>query len=295
MRRGEARLQSRAVLRSCPVTAAAGVVTAEPSSVAERRRRCNPSEVWAAQPAAAVVVAVQDVRTPATPFVALSASSVRHADGRPSNWSGRTSGVHATGVMRVSGQTGVRCPRPLRPRCPHRAGSGIRRCGGAGHVGAAGSTCRCGPRAAWSSLPESGLAGKGWSNVGRAWLARGSTLDLGRRFAFAQAAAPRSPPREPRELVQRQVPVGWPGGHGKEQVRTRRPAGGSWAGCQRDGRPWGWTGGGDHARWSLRWCWSRVVRLWRARPVRPGADCGRSAAAVYAERCPLGADSALTS
>jgi hypothetical protein len=113
---------------------------------------------------------------------------------------GRTSGVqatgvHATGVMRVSGQTGVRCPRPLRPRCPHRAGSGIRRCGGTGHVGAAGSTCRCGPRAAWSSLPESGLAGKGWSNVG-AWLARGSTLDLGRRFAFAQAAAPRSPPRD---------------------------------------------------------------------------------------------------
>ena len=32
--------------------------------------------------------AVQDVRTPATPFVALFASAVRHADGRPSNWSG---------------------------------------------------------------------------------------------------------------------------------------------------------------------------------------------------------------
>ena len=40
------------------------------------------------QPAAAAVVAVQDVRTPATPSVALFASSVRHADRRPSNGSG---------------------------------------------------------------------------------------------------------------------------------------------------------------------------------------------------------------
>jgi hypothetical protein len=53
-------------------------------------------------------------------------------------------------------------------------------------------------------------------------------------------------------------------------------------------------GGNDHASWSLRWCWSRVVRLWRAHPVRRGAACGRSAAAVCQERCPLGADSALT-
>jgi hypothetical protein len=34
-----------------------------------------------------------------------------------------SSSVHATGVMRMSGQTGVRCPRPLQPCCPHRAGS----------------------------------------------------------------------------------------------------------------------------------------------------------------------------
>jgi hypothetical protein len=75
-----------------PVTAAAGVVTAEPSWVAERRRGGNPSEVWAAQPAVAVVVAVGDVRTAGSPFVALSASAVRRADVRP------------------TGRADVRCP-----------------------------------------------------------------------------------------------------------------------------------------------------------------------------------------
>jgi hypothetical protein len=71
---------------------------------------------------AAVVVAVQDVRTPATPFVALSA--VRTSAHLVARTSGvRASGVRASGVIRVSGQTGVRYPRPLRPRCPHRAGS----------------------------------------------------------------------------------------------------------------------------------------------------------------------------
>jgi hypothetical protein len=62
------------------------VVTAEPPWVAEHRRRSNPSEVRAAQPAVAVVVAVQDERTPATPFVAVSTSAVRRADGPPSIW-----------------------------------------------------------------------------------------------------------------------------------------------------------------------------------------------------------------
>jgi hypothetical protein len=42
VRRGAASCQ--AVLRSCPGSASAHVVTAEPSSVAERRRRCNPSD-----------------------------------------------------------------------------------------------------------------------------------------------------------------------------------------------------------------------------------------------------------
>jgi hypothetical protein len=89
--------------------AAAGVVTAEPSWMAERRRRGNPSGVGPAQPP--VAVAVEDVRTPDTPLVAcprpLSA-------GRTSvHWVGRTSGVHATGVhatgaILVSGRTRLR-------------------------------------------------------------------------------------------------------------------------------------------------------------------------------------------
>jgi hypothetical protein len=150
---------------------------------------------------AAVVVVVEDVRTPATPFVALSAvrTSV-HLVARTS--SVQATGVNATGVIRVSGQTGVR--RGVRcPRCPDRAGSRT-------------SVPRDRPRladrvrrvavvseAAWSSLPESGLAGKGWSNVGRARLARGSTAHLDRRFAGAPAGATRSPPGRPRELVRR--------------------------------------------------------------------------------------------
>jgi hypothetical protein len=94
---------------------------------------------------------------------------------------------------------GVRCPRDWRPH--DRGDPGVRTArrpvstaaaatrsaprwipevGAAGPatVGAPGSTCRCGRRAAWSWLPESGLAGKGWSNVGRAWLARASTASL---------------------------------------------------------------------------------------------------------------------
>jgi hypothetical protein len=94
----------------------------------------------------------------------------------------------------------------------------------------------------------------------------------------------------PRELTRRQSA----GGARKEQVLTKLPAGASWAGCRRDADHRAGPGGGDHAAWSLSWCWSGVVRLWRAHPVQLGADCGRSAAAVCEERCPLGADSALT-
>ena len=102
---GAGRLPGAAVVTA----AAAGVVTAAPSWMAERRRRGNPSGVGPAQPP--VAVAVEDVRTPDTPLVAcprpLSA-------GRTSvHWVGRTSGVHATGVhatgaILVSGRTRLR-------------------------------------------------------------------------------------------------------------------------------------------------------------------------------------------
>jgi hypothetical protein len=178
----------------------------------------------------AVVVAVQDVLTPVTPLVALSASAVRRADGRPSNWSGghpgvqasavHATGVHTTGVIQVSGQPGVRCPRPLRPRCPHHAGSrrSVRRDRlGLAHrvrrVAAAGERRgRCCPNRAWRGRDGRRLVVRGWHERRR---------QPGRRLAGAQAAAPRWPLGRPGELVQRQVPVGWLGA--REQGRAGAP------------------------------------------------------------------------
>jgi hypothetical protein len=152
----------------------------------------------------------------------------------------RTSGVHATGG--VSRRTRVRCPRPLHPSCPHRAGSW--NAAGQPTFGRSGfDVSPWGPRAAWSSLPESGLAGKGWSCVGSA------CSHEGRRQTWAAAWYAHRLRRHARRLADqgswssaRCRSVGW-GSTGKEQVLTRRPAGASWAGCRRDARPWGWTGG----------------------------------------------------
>jgi hypothetical protein len=159
------------------------------------------------QPAVGVVVAIEDVRTPATPFVVLSASSVRRADVRPT---GRADvrcpgvGVHATGPIQVSGRTGGQLdgrPRPVHPRCPHRAGSGRRRCDGTGDVGIPGSTCCCrrqlGPP------------------LGTRRLRRRA------RRLTDQGAGPAPGCRS----------VGWGAeGAGAHKV----PAGASWAGCRRD-------------------------------------------------------------
>jgi hypothetical protein len=172
-------------------------------------------------------------------------SSLSPPCGRPSTWS---RGRLVSTRVRCPGD---RCPRVRcsrvrcsRVRCdpgvrtdrrPDRRASGVRglcvravrtaldpEVGAAGQprFGGPGSTCRCGPRAAWSSLPECGLAGKRWSCVGSAWLARGSTAGLGRRFAVAPAAAPRSPPGRPRELVQRQGAGRLAGEHAREQALT---------------------------------------------------------------------------
>jgi hypothetical protein len=216
----------------------AGVVTAEPSWVAKRPQTLRPGRGLTAQ---RVVAGREDVRTPATPVVALSASSVRRADVRP------------------IGQADVRCPRvrchpgvrtdtrpvsaALQPRCPHRAGpwnGSVRR---AIPVGRNGFDVPPWSAAAWSPA-RIGPEGKGWCWVGRGWLARGSRADLGRRIARAQAAAP---PRRlaawpTRELVQRQGAGRLAGEHENEQVLTSPPAGASWAGCRRGARPWGWTG-----------------------------------------------------
>jgi hypothetical protein len=185
--------------------------------------------------------AVQDVRTPATPFVALFASAVRHADGRPSNWSGgrpvsarpvsmRPVSLRLVstrpGVIRGPGRTRVRCPRPLqprwirntsvrrdRPRLVHR----VRRVAVVGER--LGRRC---PNRAWRAKDGPTLAVRGSHEARRqTW----------RCFAGVQAAAPRSPPGRPGELVQGQVPVGWWGSRGgagapkSPQVRAGRVAG----------------------------------------------------------------------
>jgi hypothetical protein len=267
VRRGAA--SCRAVLCSCPVTAAARIVTAEPSSAAERRRRCNPTEVCATQPAAA---AVADVRTPATPFVALSASAVRRA------------GVRPTGRAEVR-CPGDRCPRDRRDpgvRTDRRpvsaaAASALSTPRWIPNVGAPGQATVGAPVRRVAVVPSglvvaarSGPGGEGWSNVGSAWPARGSTAGLGRRFARAQAAAPRSPPGRPRELVQRQGAGPLARGAREEHMRTspsRVPPGQVVSVMLAHGAG---PGGGGHAAWSLCWCWSHAVQLWRAYSVRRG-------------------------
>jgi hypothetical protein len=277
----EARFHAK---QCCPVTAAAGVVTAEPSSVAERRRRGNSSEVCAVQPAVAVVVAVEDVRTPATPFVARSAFSVRRA------------GVRPTGRADVR-CPGDRCPRPLHSGCPDGHASGV---------------CGLCVRAVRTALDP----GRRCRGAALVWAPR-----VRRVAVVRERRGRRRPNRASREgmVVCRQCMAGMSiDGRPGPPLRTHRGCGAALAawptkgagpapGCRsvgleaREGAevltsppqvPPGQVagvmldhgagpGGGDHAPWSLSWCWSRVVRRWRARPVQRGADCGRSAAAVW--------------
>jgi hypothetical protein len=135
-------------------------------------------------------------------------------------------GLHTTGVIRVSGRTRVGCPRPLqprwirstsvrrdRPRLVHR----VRRVAVVGER--LGRRC---PNRAWRAKDGRTLAVRG-SHEGR--------RQTWRCFAGVQAAAPRSPPGRPGELVQCQVPVGWWGSRGgagapkSPQVRAGRVAG----------------------------------------------------------------------
>jgi hypothetical protein len=168
----------------------------------ERRRRCNPSEVWAAQPASpSSWPSRMSGRRPRRWSLCPRPLSAMRTDVRPTGRADtRCPGGRCPGGRCPGGRCpGVRCPRDWRPH--DRGDPGVRTArrpvstaaaaalsaprwipdvGAAGPatVGEPGSTCRCGRRAAWSSLPESGLAGKGWSNVGSAWLARASTAAL---------------------------------------------------------------------------------------------------------------------
>jgi hypothetical protein len=159
---------------------------------------------------------------------------------------GRMSGVQATGVHATGVIRGVRTDtRPVSTAAAAALSGplldpGIRRCGGTGHIGAPGWTCRCGRCAAWSSLPESGLAGRDGrtlavrgSHEGRrqTWTATWYAYRLRRRARCSATMGAGPAP----------VPVGWRGSRGRSGC-SKSPAGAAWAGCRRTGRPWGWTG-----------------------------------------------------
>ena len=211
----------------------------------------QPERGWAAQPAVAVV-AVQgcpdaghavrrSVRVRCPPCGRTSVQLVGWTSGVRASGvhaSGvHAPGVHTTGVIRVSGRTRVRCPRPLqprwirntsvrrdRPRLVHR----VRRVAVVGER--LGRRC---PNRAWRAKDGRTLAVRG-SHEGR--------RQTWRCFAGVQAAAPRSPPGRPGELVQGQVPVGW-WGAGEEQVlpSPRR--------CVLGGLPACWPTMGWTGRW----------------------------------------------
>ena len=287
VRRGAA--SCRVVLRSCPVTAAALWGCRAPQTR-------QPERALAAHPAVAVVVPSRmSGRLPRRSSLCSRPLSAMRTDVRP------------------TGRVDVRCPRVRCPCawCPHdRCDPGVRtdtRPVSAAaataldpeYIGAAGR-----PRlvhrvrrvaVVGERLVVAARIGPGGQKMVERWPCVARTRVDARLGAASQASRLR---RRARRLADqgswsraRCRSVG--GGAGEEQVlpSPRRCVLG---GCRRAGRPWAGPGGGDHARWSVRWWWSGVVRRWRAHPVQPGADCGRSAAAVWEERCPLGADSALT-
>jgi hypothetical protein len=255
---GAGRLPGAAVVTA----AAAGVVTAAPSWMAERRRRGNPSGVGPAQPP--VAVAVEDVRTPDTPLVAcprpLSA-------GRTSvHWVGRTSGVQRDRCPRDRRDPGVRTDTPpvtVAPASALSAQRWILACVGAagpltsGRVGcdlsrwSASGWVVAARIGVWRGGMVVGSAGPGSdrSTADRppVWIRGGCGVALagGRQGSWSSAGC-RS--------------LGW--GHEQEQLLTRRPAGASWTGCRCDGRP------GREMLITLRGRCAGVVRLRRAHSVR---------------------------
>jgi hypothetical protein len=231
VRRGAA--SCRVVLRSCPVTAAALWGCRAPQTR-------QPERALAAHPAVAVVVPSRmSGRRPRRSSLCSRPLSAMRTDVRP------------------TGRVDVRCPRVRCPCvrcpcawCPHdRCDPGVRT--DTRPVSAAAATAldpntsvrRDRPRLV-HRVRRVAVVGErlGRRCPNRAWQARdGRTLAVrgsheGRRqtwrcFAGVQAAAPRSPPGRPGELVQGQVPVGWWGSRGgagapkSPQVRAGRVAG----------------------------------------------------------------------
>jgi hypothetical protein len=141
---------------------------------------------------------------------------------------GRTSGVqapgvHATGAIRVSGQTGVWCPRPLHPSCPHRAGSGIHRCGGAGHVERTRLDVSLWSVSGLLIVARIGPGGEGmvqrWQCVARMSVEGRAGPPLTQPPGMRAGSGAELAAWRPRELTRRQSA----GGARKEQVLTKLP------------------------------------------------------------------------
>ena len=162
----------------------------------------------------------EDVRTPARPVVALSASSgpSGRADVQLQHPRVRCPGVR--GIQGVRTDT-LRCPRRCR-RAVRALDPGVARCGGPSRPGAAGRRAAV-VRGRRGRLPALVLTGRGWCGVGRRpWLAR-TRVDVaqGRRLAGVPAAAP---PWPQRANTGAGPGPGCGGEHGTEQVLTA-PAG----------------------------------------------------------------------
>jgi hypothetical protein len=271
------------------------------------------------------------VGLPSAADAATRASFSRPAGRSPSSWPSRMSGRRPRRSSRcppppsACGRTSVRCPRVRCPRdrcprdrCPRDRGDpGVRT--DRRPVSAAAAAALSAPRwilrgvgvagtdHVWRTGRRVAVVGErlGGRRPNRAWRHRdGRTLVVrgshkGRRQAWAAASQVHRLRRHARrladrgELVQRQVPVGWRGaGEGAGAPSPRRFVLGRLPACW---PTWAGPGGSDHAAWSVRWWWSGVVQLREAIRFGGGAGCGRSAAAVGEERCPLEAVSALTS
>jgi hypothetical protein len=239
VRRGAA--SCRAALRSCTSHRGGRCRHRKPSWAAECRRRCNPSQV-----------APPSRRSPSSWPSRMSGRQPHRSLLCPPPLSAVRTSVHLAGAD-------VRCPRgrcdpgvrtdrrrvstrPVRPRCPHRAGPAMRRVRR--------------DRPVWRTGFDVSL----------------STADVGRRFARVGCGAALAAWAS-RQLVQRQAAGRLAGTQG----RSRRPQVpsqvrlGQVAGVMPG--PWGLgPGGGYHAAWSL----SGVLVSYRSGPWRPVRCSGSS-------------------
>ena len=249
MRRGAA--SCRAVLGSC--SAAAARAAAPVSSPRSRHgwpsapRRCDPSEVG--PPSGWSPVARMSGRRPRRSSP-CPRPPVRRADVRPIGRADVRCPRRPVSTRPVSTRPApsrcpdgraLRCPRLCRRAVRTALDPGVARCRGPSRLGATGSTCRRGPRAAWSPA-RIGPDGKGWC---WRWPCVARTRVDGRpgpphRTRHEAAAPPwRAWPTSDAGPAAR-VPAGWLGAR-EEPAAHQSPAGASWAGRRRGARPWGWT------------------------------------------------------